>query len=70
MIEVTDALDAKTAAFLSTVDGERFSIAERGAITFSLFPVIASDIARRIRDGAAYRDVAVLVRANAAAAAA
>jgi DNA helicase-2/ATP-dependent DNA helicase PcrA len=28
---------------------------------------IAADIARRVRDGAAYRDVAVLVRANAAA---
>jgi DNA helicase-2/ATP-dependent DNA helicase PcrA len=28
---------------------------------------IASDVARRVRDGASYRDVAVLVRANAAA---
>ena len=44
-----DALDAATDAFLAERDGERFSIAERGAITFSLLPVLADDAARGLR---------------------
>ena len=57
VIAVTDALDAKTAAFLSTVEDERFSIAERGAITFSLFPVNASDAARRFAAHPVFADL-------------
>lgn len=47
VIAATDAHEAKTDAFLATRDGERFSIAERGAITFSLFPVLVDESARR-----------------------
>ncbi len=46
VIAATDALDAATDRFLAERDGGRFSIAERGAITFSLFPVLADDAAR------------------------
>ena len=47
VIAVTDALEAATDQRLADRDGGRFSIAERGAITFSLFPVLADDAARR-----------------------
>ena len=38
VIAATDALDAATDRFLAEREDGRFSIAERGAITFSLFP--------------------------------
>ena len=47
VIAATDALEAATDQRLADRDGGRFSIAERGAITFSLFPVLADDAARR-----------------------
>ena len=46
VIAATDALDAATDRFLAEREASRFSIAERGAITFSLFPVLADDAAR------------------------
>jgi ectoine hydroxylase-related dioxygenase (phytanoyl-CoA dioxygenase family) len=46
VLAVTDAHDARTGEFLAGMEGERFSIAERGAITFSLFPA-ATDAATR-----------------------
>jgi phytanoyl-CoA hydroxylase len=46
VIAATDALDAATERFLAERESGRFSIAERGAITFSLFPVLAEDAAR------------------------
>ena len=46
VIAATDALEARTDAFLGGFDGGRISIAERGAITFSLFAVQADQSAR------------------------
>jgi len=47
VIEACDALEARTDEFLASRDDGRFSIAEHGAITFSLFPVLADDAARQ-----------------------
>jgi phytanoyl-CoA hydroxylase len=47
VIAATDALEAKSDRFLAGLEGERFSIAERGAITFALYPVLADEAARR-----------------------
>ncbi len=57
VIAATDALEAKTDQFLAKMDGERFSIAERGAITFSLFPVATSEAARRFAAHTVFADV-------------
>lgn len=46
VIAATDALEARTDAFLGRMEGGRFSIAEQGAITFSLFPVQSNQAAR------------------------
>lgn len=57
LIAATDALEAKTDEFLAKMDGERFSIAERGAITFSLFPVATSDAARQFAAHPVFADL-------------
>lgn len=46
LIEAIDALEATTDQFLARLENERFTIAERGAITFTLFPVLHSAAAR------------------------
>ena len=46
VIEATDELEARTDSFLSGMDNGRASIAEKGAITFSLFAVQFSQAAR------------------------
>lgn len=43
-----DAMDAEVEAFLAAMPDERFSIAERGALTVSLHPVTRSEVARRV----------------------
>ena len=57
VIAATDALDAATDRFLAERDGGRFSIAERGAITFSLFPVLADDAARAFAEHQVFTDL-------------
>ena len=47
VIEACDTLEATTDEFLASRDDGRFSIAEHGAITFSLFPVLADEAARQ-----------------------
>ncbi len=47
VIAATDALEAKTDAMLGQLEGGRFSIAEQGAITFSLFAVQSDEAARK-----------------------
>src|SRR5690349_4491077 len=42
-----DGLEAEVDAYLATQAGERASIAERGAITFTVHPVLRSAAARR-----------------------
>jgi len=44
VVAATDALDAATDRFLAERESGRFSIAERGAITFSLFPVLVGGV--------------------------
>jgi len=46
VIAAIDGHEARTDQFLSKMEGERFSIAERGAITFSLFPAATEPAAR------------------------
>ncbi len=46
VIAATDALEARADEFLAGREDGRFSIAERGAITFALFPVQAHEAAR------------------------
>lgn len=46
VIAATDALEARTDEFLGGLEGGRLSIAERGAITFSLFAVQTDQAAR------------------------
>lgn len=46
VLAVTDAHDARTGDFLAGMESERFSIAERGAITFSLFPAATDEATR------------------------
>lgn len=46
VIEATDALEARTDEFLGSMEGGRLSIAEQGAITFSLFAVQTFQAAR------------------------
>jgi phytanoyl-CoA hydroxylase len=51
LAEVTaaiDPFDAKTEAFLRSVEGERLSIAEAGAITFSVHLAARSPVLRRV----------------------
>ena len=45
LVEI-DELEARTVEFLGQMEGGRISIAEQGAITFSLFPVQSSPAAR------------------------
>ena len=47
VIDACDRLEARTDEFLASRDDGRFSIADHGAITFSLFPVLTDDAARR-----------------------
>ena len=57
VIAATDALEATTDQLLADRDGGRFSIAERGAITFSLFPVLTDDAARRFAAHPVFTDL-------------
>ncbi len=57
VIAAIDALEARTDAFLATRDDGRFSIAEHGAITFTLFPSTASDAARAFATNAVFADL-------------
>jgi hypothetical protein len=52
-----DALEAATDQFLAGCDDGRFSIAERGAITFSLFPAAVSEAARSFAAHAVFGDL-------------
>ncbi len=47
VIAATDVRQAEAERMLATMEGERFSIAERGAISFGLFPVLTDEVARR-----------------------
>ncbi len=47
VIAAIDVHEAKTDGFLAAQQGGRFSIAEHGAITFSLFPVLADESVKR-----------------------
>lgn len=57
VIAVTDALQEQTDRFLADRDGERFSIAERGAITFALYPVLIDEAARRFASHPVFTDL-------------
>jgi phytanoyl-CoA hydroxylase len=57
VIAATDALEAATDLALADRAGGRSSIAERGAITFSLFPVLADDAARRFAAHPVFTDL-------------
>jgi ectoine hydroxylase-related dioxygenase (phytanoyl-CoA dioxygenase family) len=57
VVTAIDALEAQADDFLATKEGGRFSIAERGAITFSLFPVTTSDVAREFAVHPVFADV-------------
>lgn len=46
VLAAIDELEARTVEFLDRMEGGRISIAEQGAITFSLFPVNSSPAAR------------------------
>src|SRR3954465_11469543 len=46
LVAELDALEAKVERFLSAQDGERFDIAEAGAITFTVHAVLRSEAAR------------------------
>lgn len=48
LIDELDELEANVDQFLAQQDGERFSIAERGAITFTVHAVLSSPAARRL----------------------
>ena len=52
-----DALEARTVEFLDQMEGGRISIAEQGAITFSLFPVNTSPAARSFAAHAVFADL-------------
>jgi phytanoyl-CoA hydroxylase len=61
LAEVTaaiDPFDAKTEAFLRAVEGERLSIAEAGAITFSVHLAARSPVLRRLVTDAALTGIA------------
>jgi ectoine hydroxylase-related dioxygenase (phytanoyl-CoA dioxygenase family) len=57
VIAATDALEAQADAFLADLDGERFSIAEHGAITFALYPVLHDGAARRFATHPVFADL-------------
>lgn len=57
VIAAIDAHEARTDQFLSRMEGERFSIAERGAITFSLFPAATEPAARAFAAHAVFADL-------------
>ncbi len=57
VIAATDALEAKSDEFLASLDGERFSIAEHGAITFALYPVLHDEAARRFATHQVFTDL-------------
>jgi len=57
VIAATDEVEARTDAFLSGQDGGRFSIAERGAITFGLFPVQSHEAARSFASHPVFADL-------------
>ena len=57
VIAATDEVEARADAFLSGQDGGRFSIAERGAITFGLFPVQTHQAARSFAAHPVFADV-------------
>ena len=61
LAEVTSAIDpfdAKTEAFLRSIEGERLSIAEAGAITFSVHLAARSPVLRRLVTDAALTGIA------------
>jgi phytanoyl-CoA hydroxylase len=61
LAEVTaaiDPFDARTEAFLRSVEGERLSIAEAGAITFSVHLAARSPVLRRLVTDAALTGIA------------
>jgi ectoine hydroxylase-related dioxygenase (phytanoyl-CoA dioxygenase family) len=57
VIAATDAMQAQTDRFLADLDGERFSIAERGAITFALYPVTIDEAVRRFAAHPVFTDL-------------
>ncbi|MEI7593662.1 MAG: phytanoyl-CoA dioxygenase family protein [Actinomycetes bacterium] len=57
VIDAIDVLEARTDEFLAMMDGERFSIAERGAITFTLFAVATDDAARHFSAHRVFADL-------------
>jgi phytanoyl-CoA hydroxylase len=57
VIAAIDAHEAKTDGFLAAQEGGRFSIAEHGAITFSLFPVLADECVKRFAAHPVFADL-------------
>lgn len=57
VIAATDEVEARVDAFLSGQEGGRLSIAERGAITFGLFPVLSHQAARSFAAHAVFADL-------------
>ncbi len=57
VIAATDALEAQADEFLASADDQRFSIAEHGAITFALFPVLHDEAARRFAAHPVFADL-------------
>jgi len=57
VVEAIDELEAATDAFLASHDDGRVMIAEHGAITFSLFPVLRSPPARAFASHPVFADL-------------
>ncbi len=57
VVAATDALEARTDTFLAGSEGGRLSIAERGAITFSLFPVLSDSAVRAFATHEVFADL-------------
>ncbi len=57
VVEAIDELEAEMDRFLQTKENGRFTIAESGAITFTLFPVTKKDSARKFSAHKVFADV-------------
>jgi phytanoyl-CoA hydroxylase len=57
VIAAIDVLEASTDAFLGGLENQRLFIAEQGAITFSVFPVIAHDAPRQFSAHRVFTDL-------------
>lgn len=57
VVDAIDELEARTVEFLDQMEGGRISIAEQGAITFSLFPVNSSPAARSFAAHSVFADL-------------